>query len=296
MSIDVKRRLNPEIKFTEGWGHVRYVNTGSWHLDGKNDEKNGQTLKEIRERIPIKDVPSLVPRWKSYAPKQKVNFVPKKNKNPFPDRTWNAPNTESVKFPPGTIVFVETVKKPKKNDVNASNKEDLTGLGGAPSSFLKGPECPQIGEFGLQEFPTRIQESPARALKGLQESWKSLRETRQGLAGLEGILAGILGILARTLPGFADKNLQEYLVNSCKAKACQISQKLSFWADSQGFSKSRARFPQGFLKSLQGFSQVLQDPAGSPARMSMTPASLAGPLHEIPGFLLGILQSKLADL
>ena len=101
MSIDVKRRLNPEIKFTEGWGHVRYVNTGSWHLDGKNDEKNGQTLKEIRERIPIKDVPSLVPRWKSYAPKQKVNFVPKKNKNPFPDRTWNAPNTESVKFLPG---------------------------------------------------------------------------------------------------------------------------------------------------------------------------------------------------
>ncbi len=134
MSIDVKRRLNPEIKFTEGWGHARYVNTGSWHLEGKNDEKNGQTLKEIRERIPTKDVPSLVPRWKSYAPKQKVNFVPKKNKNPFPDRAWNATNTESVKFPPGTIVFVETVKKPKKNDVNASNKEDLTGLEGAQSA------------------------------------------------------------------------------------------------------------------------------------------------------------------
>ena len=111
LSMDVKRRLNTEIKFTEGWGHVRYMETG-WRLDGKNDENNGQTLKEIREKIPIKDVPSLVPRWKRYVPK--VAFVPKKNKNPFPERAWNAPNTESVKFPPGTIVFVETTKKPKK--------------------------------------------------------------------------------------------------------------------------------------------------------------------------------------
>jgi hypothetical protein len=143
LSIDVKRRLNPEIKFTEGWGHVRYMSTGAWRLDGKNDEKSGQTLKEIREKIPIKDVPSLVPRWKRNAPKSKVTFVPKKNKNPFPEREWNAPNTESVKFPPGTIVFVETVKKPKKNpnkgddDPNVEddnkNKEDLTGLGGASS-------------------------------------------------------------------------------------------------------------------------------------------------------------------
>ena len=37
LSMDVKRRLNTEIKFTEGWGHVRYMETG-WRLDGKNDE------------------------------------------------------------------------------------------------------------------------------------------------------------------------------------------------------------------------------------------------------------------
>ena len=40
-------------------------------------------------------MPSLVPRWRSYAPKQKVNFVPKKNKNPNPPLVyacswWNA--------------------------------------------------------------------------------------------------------------------------------------------------------------------------------------------------------------
>ena len=51
-------------------------------------------------------------------------------------------------------MFVETVKKPTKNDVNASNKEDLTGLGGAPSAFSSKKKGNRRVKYGPGDMET----------------------------------------------------------------------------------------------------------------------------------------------
>ena len=124
LSMDVKKRLNEDIKFTEGWSHVRYLRKGKWKSQG-NDISDGQTLQRIRELISLDRVKALIPKWpKKVALKKKLL---KKNKNAFPENEWNPRNTECVQFVPGTLVFVETKNK-KETPKSILEESDLNDV------------------------------------------------------------------------------------------------------------------------------------------------------------------------